>query len=80
MSESIITTNDFPTPTVEPLGYQCKFTVSRTFRNNILAGMDERRIEFDGFASPSLIGALVEVISKSMDTPDKGADGQVVDE
>lgn len=61
-----MTTTD-SAPTVEPIGYKCKFTVSRNEQGIVPPSTDNRRVEFSGIASPWLLESLVGAIVTMME-------------
>ena len=47
---------------VEPMAYECKFTVES--RGGVSGATGEKRVTFSGYASPELYAALVDAMEK----------------
>lgn len=69
MSDPIITATDAQ-PEVRLMAYECKFTVESSeksggdFLTNIGGGNREKRVTFEGYASPGLYDALADAIGE----------------
>lgn len=69
----IITTEERE-PSAEPMAYECKFIVESRggvggdYQRNIGGMQGEKRVTFDGYASPELYTALIDAINKVMDS------------
>jgi len=72
-NQPIITTEEQELA-VEPMAYECKFTVesrsgvSGDFQRNIGGATGEKRVTFDGYASPELYAALIDAIGKVVES------------
>lgn len=60
-------------PSVEPMAYECKFTVESRgnvggdWERNVGGFASDRRVTFEGWASNALIDALIDAIGKVTD-------------
>ena len=72
MDRPIITTQDMEA-VIEPMAYECKFTVESKgnvggdWERNIGGFAEDKRVTFDGYASAALIDALIDAIGKVAD-------------
>jgi len=72
-NQSIITTEEQELA-VEPITYECKFTVESRggvggdFQRNIGGMQGEKRVTFDGYASPELYAALIDAMGKVVES------------
>jgi hypothetical protein len=73
MDEIPILTTSEAEPSISLMAYECKFTVESRggvggdFQRNIGGATSEKRVTFDGYASPELYAALIDAIGKAVD-------------
>lgn len=71
MELPILTTKD--EPVIKPMAYECKFTVESRggvggdWERNVGGMQGEKHVTFDGYASPELYAALIEMMGKVVD-------------
>lgn len=58
--QPIITSYDGDSEKFTPIAYECKFAVERT--GNMGGAHEQRRVTFEGYATPELYAALTEAI------------------
>lgn len=74
MSDTPIITTRETEPSISLMAYECKFTVESRggvggdFQRNIGGATGEKRVTFDGYASPELCAALIDAIGKVMES------------
>lgn len=59
---------------IRPMAYECKFTVESRggvggdWERNVGGMQGERRVTFDGYASPELYAALIDAMAKAVES------------
>ena len=74
MSDMPIITTSEAEPSISLMAYECKFTVESRggvggdFQRNIGGATGEKRVTFDGYASPELYAALIDAMGKVVES------------
>lgn len=73
MNDQLIVMPTDAEPSARPMAYECKFTLESRdgmggdWERNVGGATGEKRVTFDGFASPELYDALIDVMRKVVD-------------